>query len=740
MQGMTTILLVVLLCCLVAVAAASDISHLPQAADRAALPPDGGPRYNRLIHSASPYLLQHAENPVAWFEWGPEAFAKAKAEDKPIFLSVGYSTCHWCHVMAHESFESDEVAAVLNRDYVCIKLDREERPDLDGVYMAFVQATTGRGGWPMSVWLTHEGKPFYGGTYYPHAGFLRILAGVTEAWTQRRLQLEQFGAEITGKLAAQEAAASGAIPGAATVARLVDRMKEQYDTRLGGWGKEPKFPRPAIFAGLLAYAGTGPDRVRATTAGDMCLATLRAMAAGGMYDQLGGGFHRYSVDRFWHVPHFEKMLYDQGQLLVSYIDGWQWSGEEGLARIGREIGAYIRRDLLHPDGGIFSAEDADSRKPGSDEHGEGAFFVWSAEEWQDVLGADAALAAAAWGVADGGNIRAGSDPHGELSAMNVPFRAMDDAALIAAHGADAPARLAAARHALLARRDTRPRPHRDDKILTAWNGLAIAGLARSGLDLGASEDLRAAQRAAAFLRRELDVAGSLHRVWREGRRGAVRGFASDHAYLILGLLELWQADGDPAWLAWARDLQGRFDAAFGDAEHGGWFDTDGADTSVLIRQREGYDGAEPAPASLAIANLLRLHEITADPAYRQRAGKALAAHAAALEQAPQAMPALVAALDCWHRGCTKVVIVGERSDPAVQAALAAVSKRYLPHRLLIVLDRATRAALVGNPTLAEMSGTPGTAFVCQGQSCLPPAQDAVALASLLDGLLQTSGR
>src|SRR5471030_647765 len=471
---------------------------------------------NRLAREKSPYLLQHAHNPVDWFPWGGEAFAKARAENKPIFLSVGYSTCHWCHVMEHESFESAAIAAFLNEHFVSIKVDREERPDVDQVYMTFVQATTGHGGWPMSVWLTPELRPFTGGTYFPptdapgRPGFITVLRRIAELWKSDRKQIEEKAHSLLSAL--REAETEVVAPGAdewdvaQTVQLGLSQYTRMFDSTHGGFGGAPKFPRPANLQFLLHLAAKkNPSPQEGETARGMALYTLRKMAAGGMHDHLGGGFHRYSVDAEWHVPHFEKMLYDQAQLAQVYLTAYQISEDTDFARVARNILQYVTHDLTSPEGGFFSAEDADSLpKTGASQKSEGAFYIWTHDEIREVLGEDlAGEFCAAYGVEPDGNVSAGSDPHGELEGVNVLIQRLtltEAAAHFQRPLENMERRLNDARAALLARRGLRPRPHLDDKILTAWNGLMIGAFARAAQVLGNNSYLVTAQRAAAFLK------------------------------------------------------------------------------------------------------------------------------------------------------------------------------------------------------------------------------------------------
>ena len=611
---------------------------------------------NRLALEQSPYLLQHQDNPVDWYPWGEEALARARAEDKPIFLSVGYSTCHWCHVMAHESFENAQVAEVLNGGFVSIKVDREERPDVDRVYMTFVQATTGSGGWPMSVWLTPALQPFYGGTYFPptsrwgRPGFVEILEQLVRAWREDRERIESSASTILERLRSFGQSAGGdAVPGADALTRAVAEFDAAFDRRRGGFGNAPKFPRPSELLFLLReHARTGRDAPLAMT-----LATLRAMALGGMRDHIGGGFHRYSVDGDWRVPHFEKMLYDQAQLVLAYLEAAQATGDAAYAEVAIDTLAYVRRELTQPEGGFYSAEDADSIPP---EHAhdakphkmEGAFYIWADAELRQHLGPDAEAFCQRFGVKADGN--APSDPQDEFTGKNILYTAKglaDIAASLGVSEAEVEAALARSRGVLLEVRGRRPRPHLDDKVLAAWNGLMMAAFARAGRVVPGGEVFtEEAVRAAAFLERHLwdPATRVLLRRYRNGS-AAVPGYAEDYACVTFGLIELFQATGDPHWLEWALVLQRRLDELFWDPADGGWFSTTGDDPTVLLRLKETYDGAEPAASSVAALNLLALSHLTGDADMGERVERTLALFRAHLGRA---VPMMLAALSTYH--------------------------------------------------------------------------------------------
>jgi len=713
------------------------------------------PTPNRLAREKSPYLLQHAHNPVDWFPWGEEAFAKARAEDKPIFLSIGYSTCHWCHVMEHESFESAAIAAFLNEHYVSIKVDREERPDVDQVYMTFVQATTGHGGWPMSVWLTPELRPFTGGTYFPptdvpgRPGFITVLRRIAEVWKSDRKQIEDKAHSLLTALREAETEAVAVVEADWNAAKSVQLGFTQYtrmfDPAEGGFGGAPKFPRPVNLEFLL-YLTVSADRpgtqAEAEAAEGMALHTLRKMAAGGMHDHLGGGFHRYSVDAEWHVPHFEKMLYDQAQLAQVYLTAHQVSGDEAFADVARNILHYVQHDLTSPDGGFFSAEDADSLpKKDSAKKCEGAFYTWSHPEIVEVLGEDRlGEFCATYGVEAGGNVSPASDPHGELEGQNVLIQRLtvDEAATrFNRPPENMTHRLADDRSALLARRGLRPRPHLDDKILTAWNGLMIGAFARAAQVLRDDSCLHSAQRAAAFLRTQLYDAekGELRRSFREGP-SAIDGFAADYAFLISGLLDLYEADFDLGWLRWARKLQDTLDLHFWDQERGGYFSTSDRDPAILLRMKEDYDGAEPTPNSVAVLNLWRFGQLFHNDVFLEHARHSVQAHSARLEAQPFAMPLLLVGASLVETPPIHLIVHSPGPDhPGLAPLLAEARRRYLPQMVVILIADAAsrdyfapRHAVIEN--LHEKAAEP-TAYLCENFTCQLPVSKAEKLREII---------
>ncbi|MGD9904013.1 MAG: thioredoxin domain-containing protein [Vicinamibacterales bacterium] len=716
---------------------------------------------NRLSGEASPYLAQHADNPVDWYPWGEAAFAEARRRDVPIFLSIGYSTCHWCHVMADESFADPATAAVLNRDFVCVKVDREERPDVDRVYMTFVQATTGAGGWPLSVWLTPALEPFYGGTYFPaeaewgRPSLVQVAGEIARAWRDDRDEVVASAGRLLARLrTAATATGAARLPDGAVLAAAAAEWARSFDERHGGFGDGAKFPRPSELLFLLrehARGGAEPPRT-------MALGTLRAMALGGLRDHVGGGFHRYAVDAAWRVPHFEKMLCDQAQLVLAMLEAWQVSGDAFFAQVAEDTLRYVARDLTSPEGGCYSAEDADSLPPGAaaDAHPrEGAFYVWTRDDLVAVLGPDAPAWERRFGVRPGGNVPV--DPHGEFGAANLFYTARSIADVAADVGM-APAAvgeaLARARQRLFEARARRPRPGRDEKVLTAWNGLMLAASARAarvlavpgalgdGLPPTGARHLVAAQRCAAFVRATLWDAGAA-RLWRrraDGRSG-VDGFAEDYACLAWGLLELFQADGDPAWLRWARQLHDVLDARFAADGGAGWYATDGTDPSVLLRQIDEYDGAEPAASSVAVMNLLTLARLTGETRDRQRAEAVLAGWGETLYRRARAVPFMLAAAAVAQLPGAEVALVGS-TDPAALAPLRhVVDRRYVPAAVVLPVvpphaGTLTREVAWVAP-LAAAHGAPA-AFLCRDFACERPTGDPLVLAGQLDALAGTT--
>jgi uncharacterized protein len=687
---------------------------------------------NQLIDEKSPYLQQHAHNPVNWYPWGEAAFAKARSEDKPIFLSIGYSTCHWCHVMERESFESEEIAEVLNRYFIPIKVDREERPDVDRIYMTFIQATTGGGGWPMSVWLTPDLKAFYGGTYFPpdsrwgRPGFKQILEHLAEAWRSDRERIVKSGDDVLEELEKHvRIAAAHRTADAAALDSCFYQFRRTFDTKLGGFGGAPKFPRAVAFNFLLRYY----YRTKNEEALEMVLVTLREMAKGGMNDQLGGGFHRYSVDARWFVPHFEKMLYDQAQLAVCYVEAYQITHDAAFERTAREILDYVLRDMTDREGGFYSAEDADSVVDPAEPHekGEGAFYVWTREEIDVVAGSPAAdWFSYRYGVEPNGNVA--EDPHNEFSGKNILYQrhTPEETAQHFNIAVEAVVRaLGEAASQLMAVRDTRVRPHLDDKILSAWNGLMISAFAKASRALNEPRYLEAAQRASAFIARELYRDGVLLRRYRAGE-GAIPGFLDDYAFFTQALLDLYEADFDGSHIEMARRLANTMLDLFEDRTDGGFYSTAEGDRNLVMRIKEDYDGAEPSGNSVAITVLLRLGHITGEERYIESAERALRAFTGRMESAPSTVPQMFVALMESLTPPRHVVLAGEPAS--LKEFTAILGQRFLPSHSVLWAGTAGI-----NPTLAGMqkNQTNPTAYVCENFACNLPTEDVQRFAELL---------
>ncbi len=700
---------------------------------------------NRLAQEKSPYLQQHAHNPVDWYPWGEAAFEKARLENKPIFLSIGYSTCHWCHVMERESFENEEIAALMNRDYVAIKVDREERPDVDRIYMTFVQATAGSGGWPMSVWLTPELEPFFGGTYFPpesrwgQPGFGSILTQIAQAWASDREKIEESARNLVEQLRKQVEVAptrGGAAFDAATLESAFSIFRRTFDSRLGGFGGSPKFPRVSVHHFLLRYYA----RTKNQEALDMVLLTLREMAHGGMNDQLGGGFHRYSVDDRWFVPHFEKMLYDQAQIAISYLEAFQATGDRQYADTARAIFDYVLRDMTDAGGGFYSAEDADSAI--SPEHpelkGEGAFYIWSFEEIHALL----SQPAAGWfcyryGVREGSNVA--SDPHGEFPGKNILYQAHtveETARHFSRPPEEVQTALDRACGLLLAARAKRVRPHLDDKILTAWNGLMISAFAKGGAVLDDARYAEAARRAAEFVIGHLYDAdsGALLRRYRE-RDAAIPGFLDDYSMFVQGLLDLYEAQFDRRHLELAARLTEKQKELFEDAKSGAFFSSAANDHRLVLRVKDDYDGAEPSGNSVAVMNLVRLARMTNRALFRESAERTLAAFASRLALTPVAIPQMLTACEFLLGDPREIILTGPRDSVEMRALLRELHTRFVPSRVVLLVDSPeTRQALAaGIPSIASMNPLEGraSAYVCRNYTCQLPVCEPAKFAELI---------
>ncbi|MBI5150330.1 MAG: thioredoxin domain-containing protein [Candidatus Omnitrophica bacterium] len=696
---------------------------------------------NRLIHEKSPYLLQHADNPVDWYPWGPEAFEKAKREDKPIFLSIGYSSCHWCHVMEEESFENEEVAKLINAYFVPIKVDREERPDIDQVYMPAVMAISGQGGWPLTAFLTPDQKPFWGGTYFPPyakwgaPGLVDVLTSIHEAWQNNPSRLVQSSLTLTAMLQVrtpqkeqQEVAVESIL------SKGFEQFSAMYDPSFGGFGTAPKFPSSHNLSFLLRYAKRVPDKMALT----MATHTLKQMANGGIYDHLGGGFHRYSTDQVWQTPHFEKMLYDQAMLIKTYAEAYQVTHEAGYAKVVRETCDYVLRDMQHPRGGFYSAEDADSLDPGKEkpsaksgkEHKkrEGAFYLWRYEEIVRLLGReDAEILNYYFGVQSNGNVQ--NDVHGEFTGKNI-FYAARTLEETAQHFQKTPEEvekvLQRGRRKLGEHRRKRPRPFLDDKILTHWNGLMISSLALASQALGEPKYRTAAPKAADFILQHLqDSDGRLRHRYRDGQ-SAVMGTLDDYAFFIHGLIDLYEATFDAVYLRQARELAEQMIRLFWDHSEGGFYLTAEDAETLLFRSKEVYDGAIPSGNSLAALDLVRFYHITLDESLREKFEKLLEIFSSEISRNPAAHAQMLIALDFMAGNPREIVIAGKQGDPRISALLSGIHGAFIPNKVVIFNpfpedNTAIREVAPFIENQVSLQGDP-TVYVCENHVCQRPVR------------------
>jgi uncharacterized protein len=679
---------------------------------------------NRLAQETSPYLLQHAENPVDWFPWGEEALTKARAEDKPMLVSIGYSACHWCHVMEHESFENDEIAATMNELFVNIKVDREERPDLDSLYMTAVQAMTGHGGWPLNVFLTPDGTPFYGGTYFPPEdrmgmpGFPKVLEAVANAYQERRDEVDENAQQVRELLRR----ATQDLPRADDLrpdllGEASEQLAASFDARNGGFGGAPKFPQPAAIEFLLRQSRRSGDQ----RAEIMARRTLDRMAAGGIYDHVGGGFHRYAVDAIWLVPHFEKMLYDNAQLASVYLGGYQLFGDERYRRVAKETLDFVAREMTDPRGGFYATLDADSAGH------EGLFYTWTPEELEAALSAEDARVAATWfGVEPGGNFEGRSVLATKRTAADVADRlGMPESEFQEKIGSIVP-RLREAR-------EGRERPGRDEKIITAWNGLMLRAFADGSRVLRREDFREVAERNAGFVLEHLRRDGRLLRSWKDGD-ARIAGFLEDYAFYAEGLLALYQATLDARWLEEAMRLAEVMIADFADPDASGFFDTAAGAEELVARPRDLQDGATPAGNSVAAGVLLRLGALTGDEGYTDRAVDVLRVMARTMREHPLAAGRYLSALDFYLGPVKEVALAGDREDPALAALLEAVYDRYEPNAIVGYVDPGNPDFVARLPFLQERPAREGraTAYVCEHFACLAPVHDPADLLRQLE--------
>jgi uncharacterized protein YyaL (SSP411 family) len=686
---------------------------------------------NRLQHEKSPYLLQHADNPVDWYPWGEEAFRKAKEEDKPIFLSIGYSTCHWCHVMEHESFEDPEVARLLNEHFVNIKVDREERPDIDELYMTVAQLLTGRGGWPLTVLMSPDQKPFFAATYIPkesrygRPGMLELIPRIAEVWNTRREEVNTSSESILQALRrASQSRTAGDLLDESILKRSYEELSEQFDEQHGGFGSAPKFPSPHNFLFLLRYwLRSGEERAL-----KIVEKTLTEMRRGGIFDQVGYGFHRYSTDASWRVPHFEKMLYDQALLSLAYTETYQATGKDSYADTAREILTYVLRDMTTPEGGFASAEDADS------EGEEGKFYTWSYEELASLLSsAELAELEELYEVRAGGNYQ--EEATGEQTGRNILF--MHPGSQPKGQQTT-PGLSDSTRERLFHRRQKRVRPLKDDKILTSWNGLMIAALARAGGVFGEASYVEAAERAADFIlaRLRTEDGGLLHRY--RGGEAAIPGYATDYAYLIWGLIELYEASFKSTYLRQAGELMETFIEDFWDEDGGGGFFLTADDAEMLlVRQRNNTDGALPSAGSVALLDLLKLGRMTQNREYEDKATVLIRTNAESVETSPLAFTFLLSALDFQIGPSFEVVIAGHSTASNTRKMAQILRKEFTPNKVVLFRPSEEEQPEISDlaPFTRFQTSIDGkaTAYVCRDYACELPVTDSEAMLRLLRG-------
>ncbi len=669
---------------------------------------------NRLINESSPYLQQHAHNPVDWYPWGDEAFDRAKKEDKPVFLSIGYSTCHWCHVMEYESFENEQIAEIMNEYFVSIKVDREQRPDVDQIYMNAVQLMTGSGGWPLSVFLTPDRKPFYGGTYFPpkdtfgRPGFERVLVAIANAWENQRQQLVDSAGKLSGFLA------DGTRPTGETklspdlLKGAFDYLQSTFDTTYGGFGAAPKFPQPTNLSLLLYYR----HRTGEKDALNMVEKTLDEMAKGGMYDHIGGGFHRYSTDAIWLVPHFEKMLYDQALISKTYIQAYQITKKKKYADIAREIFDYVLRDMTDVDGGFYSAEDADS------EGKEGTFYRWEYTEIKSILDNHSAeIFNAYYGVTEKGNFEEGK------TILNITTSIEQLGKTFQKDYAEITDILTATRSRLFEERTKRIRPHRDDKVITAWNGLMISSLAYGGAVLQEEKYITAAKRSAEFILRTLYENGRLMRYYRDGR-AVEKAFLDDYVFVTMAFLDLYEATFDAKWLIEAKKLSEQTIELFADSEKGGFFLTGSDGEKLITRTKPSSDGAIPSGNSIAALALLKLGRLTMNQLFIEQGNKVLESFSQQLRQSPAYSSAMLTALSFWLGPTQEIVIAGNAEATDTKQMLKLLRSKFLPSAVVLLHEEGRKGSaieqivpFVRNQTAIDSKAT---AYICENYICNQP--------------------
>jgi uncharacterized protein YyaL (SSP411 family) len=667
-------------------------------------------RYNRLIHEKSPYLLQHADNAIYWYPWGEEAFAAARAENIPIFLSIGYSTCHWCHVLERESFENQEVADLLNRNYISIKVDREENPDVDNFYMSVVQAMTGGGGWPMTVVMTPDLIPFFGGTYFPRDQLIKVLNALRSAWDNQPEKIKSVGEQVSRFIEASNNISTGTATLDEGIFKIFyKRMERSFDPKHGGFGRAPKFPSTMKLRVLLRIAHrTGSKESLA-----MVESSLEHMARGGIYDHLAGGFHRYSTDRAWRVPHFEKMLYDQAALSLAYLEGYQLTQNKMFESVARGILDYVLEDMTGPKGGFHSAEDADS------EGEEGIFYVWSNKELKKILTPEEYMSVEkVYGVSSKGNF-------GDLGKGTNIFHLQKGVSWEVKAGSA----VQLIHKKLLSVREKRIRPIKDDKVLTAWNGLMLGSMAKAHQVLGDKKYLVAAQQAAGFIKTHLYQNEKLSRRFRAGE---VKHTATldDYAYLIQGLIALYEADFDSRWIRWARELQEKQDDLFWDARAGAYFYSEKSGNFLPIRKKDFGDNARPNSNAVAALNLLKLFNFTFENSYMDKSKKVLSASGSLILKSPEVFSQMLIALDFYLDHSKEIVVVGQANSLETNSMLKALRTQFIPNKTLAYSQPNIKAIL---PVLEDKVTAEGktTVYVCENNVCKFPTGDLIKVQELV---------
>jgi len=701
---------------------------------------------NRLAKEKSPYLLQHQHNPVDWYPWGEEAFQMAKKEDKPVFLSVGYSTCHWCHVMERESFENKDIAKIMNEHFVNVKVDREERPDIDSTYMAYVQQISGSGGWPMSVWLTPDKLPFFGGTYFPamdnygRPGFPTLLKKLYEIYKSHKEDIIDEATDAVAKLSqTSHLIRKGKLDSSESITKnTFMTIGHSFDKQEGGFSPAPKFPRPPIFHFLLRfwkkYHKEEPKAL------EMAFFTLEKIARGGIHDHLEGGFHRYSVDGKWHIPHYEKMLYDQAQLTVTYLNSHRISDSHGFDQVARKTLQYVKKLLSHPQGGIYSAEDADSFDERTGTKREGAFYVWTYDELSQVLGKDMDLFEFHYAVRPEGNTPIESDPHRELAGTNTlkQVHTLEETARIRnppLSVEEVARRLESCRELLVNQRNQRARPHLDDKVLTSWNGLMLSGFSIGYQVLRDPEYLNDAVRLARFIRENLYLreSKSLLRSYREGPSD-IEGFADDYAYLIRGLLDLYEASGSVEWVQWAVELQETQHKLFWDPKEGGYFNTS-KDRAILFQAKEVYDGVEPSVNAVSVQNLGRLSVMLDSSELAEHSQDIFEVFHSHLNNYPQICPELAAGL-IFDQDHVQIIVAGPAESGLRNKFVELIHSKFIPNRVMLFADGGEGQAYLSksNSVMADIPGGTPAVYICHHQTCSAPITDETELLKQLSEL------